>query len=40
MAEVGRVLGTQSILIKPFDISTLADAVGAAFATQPAAVHD
>ncbi|MGI4779746.1 MAG: response regulator [Janthinobacterium lividum] len=27
MAQVGRVLGTQSILIKPFDISTLAAAV-------------
>jgi len=27
MAEVGRVLGTQSILIKPFDIATLARAV-------------
>jgi len=27
MAEVGRVLGTQSILIKPFDIATLAEAV-------------
>ncbi len=39
MAEVGRVLGTKSILIKPFDISTLADAVGAAFQTQPAALH-
>ncbi len=30
MAEVGRVLGTQSILIKPFDISTLATAVSKA----------
>ncbi|RZI97390.1 MAG: response regulator [Variovorax sp.] len=30
MAEVGRVLGTQSILIKPFDISTLAAAVSKA----------
>lgn len=30
MAEVGRVLGTQSILIKPFDISTLASAVAKA----------
>ncbi|MDB5818733.1 MAG: hybrid sensor histidine kinase/response regulator, partial [Rhizobacter sp.] len=30
MAEVGRVLGTQSILIKPFQISTLAGAVNAA----------
>ena len=30
MAEVGRLLGTRSILIKPFDISTLADAVAAA----------
>jgi signal transduction histidine kinase len=27
MAQVGRVLGTQSILVKPFDISTLASAV-------------
>ncbi|MBN8749923.1 MAG: hybrid sensor histidine kinase/response regulator, partial [Variovorax sp.] len=27
MAEVGRVLGTQRILIKPFDISTLATTV-------------
>ena len=39
MAEVGRVLGTRSILIKPFDISTLADAVTAALSAQPAAVH-
>jgi signal transduction histidine kinase/ActR/RegA family two-component response regulator len=30
MAQVGRVLGTQSILIKPFDISTLANAVAKA----------
>lgn len=30
MAQVGRVLGTQSILIKPFDISTLAAAVSKA----------
>jgi len=30
MAEVGRVLGTQSILIKPFDIRTLSDAVNKA----------
>jgi signal transduction histidine kinase len=30
MAEVGRVLGTQSILIKPFDIATLANAVAKA----------
>ncbi|MGJ7580313.1 response regulator [Variovorax sp. RHLX14] len=30
MAQVGRVLGTQSILIKPFDISTLAAAVAKA----------
>ncbi|MEB0059150.1 MULTISPECIES: response regulator [unclassified Variovorax] len=36
MAEVGRVLGTQSILIKPFDISTLATAVSKAL--QPALV--
>ncbi|MGJ7488789.1 ATP-binding protein [Variovorax sp. ZT4R33] len=35
MAEVGRVLGTQSILIKPFDISTLAGAVSKAL-PQPA----
>ena len=33
MAEVGRVLGTQSILIKPFDIATLADAVAHALPT-------
>ena len=30
MAEVGRVLGTQSILVKPFDIPTLLNAVDAA----------
>ena len=30
MVEVGRVLGTQSILVKPFDISTLLDAVAQA----------
>jgi CheY-like chemotaxis protein len=30
MAEVGRVIGTQSILIKPFDIATLHDAVARA----------
>ena len=30
MAEVGRVLGTQSILTKPFDIATLSRAVGQA----------
>ncbi len=30
MVEVGRVLGTQSILVKPFDISTLLDAVALA----------
>ncbi|RYZ12271.1 MAG: response regulator [Comamonadaceae bacterium] len=30
MAEVGRVLGTQSILIKPFDIRTLSEAVSKA----------
>jgi signal transduction histidine kinase/CheY-like chemotaxis protein len=30
MAQVGRVLGTQSILIKPFDIATLASAVSEA----------
>ncbi len=30
MAQVGRVLGTQSILIKPFDISTLSAAVAKA----------
>ncbi len=36
MAEVGRVLGTQSILIKPFDISTLGNAVAKALpATAP-----
>ena len=33
MAQVGRVLGTQSILIKPFDISTLAAAVSKALPT-------
>ena len=33
MAEVGRVLGTQSILIKPFDISTLGSAVAKALPT-------
>ena len=33
MAQVGRVLGTQSILIKPFDISTLAAAVAKALPT-------
>jgi CheY-like chemotaxis protein len=37
MAEVGRVLGTQSILIKPFDISTLASAVSKAL-PHPASV--
>jgi signal transduction histidine kinase len=37
MAEVGRVLGTQSILIKPFDISTLASAVSKAL-PQPAPI--
>ena len=37
MAEVGRVLGTQSILIKPFDISTLASAVAKAL-PQPAPI--
>jgi len=37
MAEVGRVLGTHSILIKPFDISTLAAAVAQALPTQMAA---
>ncbi|MDM0091172.1 response regulator [Variovorax sp. J22G40] len=30
MAQVGRVLGTQSVLIKPFDIATLASAVSKA----------
>ena len=30
MVEVGRVLGTQSILVKPFDISVLLDAVAQA----------
>ncbi|MCS4509596.1 ATP-binding protein [Xylophilus ampelinus] len=30
MVEVGRVLGTQSILVEPFDISTLLDAVAQA----------
>ena len=30
MAEVGTVLGTQSILIKPFDIGTLLRAVSQA----------
>ena len=30
MAEVGRVLGTHSILIKPFDIHTLSEAVSKA----------
>ncbi|MET0540964.1 MAG: ATP-binding protein [Variovorax sp.] len=38
MAEVGRVLGTQSILIKPFDISTLGSAVAKALPTAGAAV--
>ncbi|MGJ7496848.1 ATP-binding protein [Variovorax sp. RT4R15] len=33
MAAVGRVLGTQSILIKPFDISTLGSAVAKALPT-------
>lgn len=33
MAEVGRVLGTQSILVKPFDIATLANAVAHALPT-------
>ncbi|CAN5913831.1 ATP-binding protein [soil metagenome] len=37
MAEVGRVLGTQSILIKPFDISTLAAAVSKALQAASAA---
>jgi signal transduction histidine kinase len=36
MAQVGRVLGTQSILVKPFDISTLADAVAKALPEQVA----
>ena len=36
MAEVGRVLGTRSILIKPFDISTLYRAVAQALATATA----
>ncbi|HUD33465.1 MAG TPA: response regulator [Variovorax sp.] len=36
MAQVGRVLGTQSILVKPFDISTLADAVAKALPEQAA----
>ena len=39
MAEVGKVLGTKSILIKPFDISTLADAVTTALGAQPVASH-
>ncbi len=39
MAEVGRVLGTHSILIKPFDISTLAAAVSKALQAGHAAVH-
>jgi signal transduction histidine kinase len=38
MAQVGRVLGTQSILVKPFDISTLADAVAKALPEQAAAL--
>jgi len=33
MAEVGRVLGTHSILIKPFDIRTLSEAVSKALNT-------
>ncbi|MDB5828263.1 MAG: hybrid sensor histidine kinase/response regulator [Variovorax sp.] len=37
MAEVGRVLGTQSILIKPFDIATLAAAVSKALQAAPVA---
>ncbi|RZL63047.1 MAG: response regulator [Variovorax sp.] len=35
MAEVGRVLGTQSILIKPFDIATLGSAVAKALPQSP-----
>jgi CheY-like chemotaxis protein len=34
MVEVGRVLGTQSILVKPFDIATLLRAVENALQTQ------
>ena len=37
MAQVGRVLGTQSILIKPFDIATLATAVSKALPVRAAA---
>jgi signal transduction histidine kinase len=36
MAQVGRVLGTHSILIKPFDIATLANAVAKALPAQTA----
>jgi signal transduction histidine kinase/ActR/RegA family two-component response regulator len=35
MVEVGRVLGTQSILIKPFDIAALQTAVGVATKPKP-----
>jgi signal transduction histidine kinase len=38
MAQVGRVLGTQSILVKPFDISTLANAVAKALPEQATAL--
>ena len=37
MAQVGRVLGTQSILVKPFDIATLANAVAKALPERAAA---
>nr|WP_295852830.1 response regulator [uncultured Xylophilus sp.] len=37
MAEVGRVLGTQSVLIKPFDIATLSRAVAQVMSQRPAA---
>jgi signal transduction histidine kinase/ActR/RegA family two-component response regulator len=40
MAEVGRVLGTQSILIKPFDIAALLAAVSQAVSPRLAALHD
>jgi signal transduction histidine kinase/ActR/RegA family two-component response regulator len=39
MAEVGRVLGTQSILIKPFDIAALLAAVSQAVGPRMAALH-